>query len=220
MLNVESGQVVHFVPGRVRIKIDALKGHPEVAAGIVRQLSAVPGIHEVQASATTGSVVIRYDQEVFDMEALLGEEKARSIVSVNHSPQEPRASGEKVSLAQSIGLFFRDLNRWVGNLTGGYVDLRALIPLLLLGYAIKRIFVDRAWVRVPAYNLLWYSYSLFMSMNRREMQPAMESASTAEEKAEPTPQRRPATRKPSAPRRTPSGRRTRPTRARDTRSQK
>lgn len=219
MLNAESVRVVHFVPGRVRIKIDALKGHPEATEGIVSQLSSLPDIHDVQASATTGSVLIRYDPAVFDVGELLGEGVARPIVPVNHPSDKPRASDEKVSLAQGIGLFFRDLNRWVGNLTGGYIDLCALIPLLLLGYAIKRIFVDRAWVRVPAYNLLWYSYSLFMSMNRREMQPAMEGASNREEHAESPPQRRPVTRKPSASRRTISGRETRSPEARNTSSQ-
>jgi hypothetical protein len=60
-------QVVHSLPGRLRINIPALRRVPEnwrleedSVAGLVKSL---PGIHSVSLSYITGNLLIQYDQE-------------------------------------------------------------------------------------------------------------------------------------------------------------
>jgi hypothetical protein len=51
---------VHHVPGRLRLKVAALRGNKTGAAELEQQLRAIDGVQEVRTSTTTGSIVIHY----------------------------------------------------------------------------------------------------------------------------------------------------------------
>lgn len=55
--------IVHFVPGRVRFKVDKLKGSPEFAQRVEQELSSIDGIDSVEAKPLTGSVIVSYSKE-------------------------------------------------------------------------------------------------------------------------------------------------------------
>jgi hypothetical protein len=59
-------QIAHQVPGRVRMKIPAGKGNPELLKQISEVFGAIPGIEEVTVNPTTGSVVLHYDADRHD----------------------------------------------------------------------------------------------------------------------------------------------------------
>lgn len=59
-------QIAHQVPGRVRMKIPAGKGNPELLKQIIEVFGAIPGIDEVTVNPTTGSVVLHYDADRHD----------------------------------------------------------------------------------------------------------------------------------------------------------
>ena len=52
---------MHSVPGRLRIKIPAIKGHPEKAETVLALLKDLDGILSIRANTVTGSIVIRYE---------------------------------------------------------------------------------------------------------------------------------------------------------------
>jgi hypothetical protein len=52
---------MHSVPGRLRIKIPAIKGHPEKAETVQALLKDLDGILSIRANTVTGSIVIRYE---------------------------------------------------------------------------------------------------------------------------------------------------------------
>ncbi|MCZ6624897.1 MAG: hypothetical protein O7B35_11810 [Deltaproteobacteria bacterium] len=54
-------QIIHFIPGRVRVKINRIKGNVLLAEETERAFSAVDGIHQTEASPLTGNVLICYD---------------------------------------------------------------------------------------------------------------------------------------------------------------
>lgn len=56
-----SVQVVHFLPGRVRLKVPAAKGNPAYIAQVREMFLLVPGVQSLDANPITGSVLIRYD---------------------------------------------------------------------------------------------------------------------------------------------------------------
>ena len=58
--------VVHSIPGRIRLRAHNLYGKAQHADNIVRKLSAINGLHEAEASPTTGSITMRYDHSALN----------------------------------------------------------------------------------------------------------------------------------------------------------
>ena len=59
---VTSGiQIVHYLPGRVRVKLPMLKGNASLAGEVERTLGALQGVCHVDTSTTTGSVLVLYE---------------------------------------------------------------------------------------------------------------------------------------------------------------
>ena len=54
-------KILHALPGRLRLRFQAVKGRPEFAARVESHLTAVSGIHRVTVNTLTGSVLLRYD---------------------------------------------------------------------------------------------------------------------------------------------------------------
>lgn len=54
--------VVSYLPGRVRLHIDALHGDGQLAQRVENEVGDVPGIAKVATNATTGAVLVRYDR--------------------------------------------------------------------------------------------------------------------------------------------------------------
>ena len=52
---------MHRIPGRLRIKIPEIKGHPDKAGVIQALLRDVDGIESIRANTITGSVVVKYE---------------------------------------------------------------------------------------------------------------------------------------------------------------
>jgi hypothetical protein len=59
-------KIEHQVPGRVRMKIPAGKGNPELLKQISETFAVIPGIEHVTVNPTTGSVVLFYDTDRHD----------------------------------------------------------------------------------------------------------------------------------------------------------
>ncbi len=51
----------HFAPGRVRIRVDLLKGRPKLAQKIQQQLAPVGGIHRLEIDPSDGACLLVYD---------------------------------------------------------------------------------------------------------------------------------------------------------------
>lgn len=59
-------KIEHQVPGRVRMKIPAGKGNPELLKMVSETFAVIPGIEHVTVNPTTGSVVLFYDVDRHD----------------------------------------------------------------------------------------------------------------------------------------------------------
>ena len=58
----DSVKVVHFTPGRVRLKVAAVKNNPAYSGMLKDAFQAVPGISSLEVNSLTGSVLIQYDK--------------------------------------------------------------------------------------------------------------------------------------------------------------
>lgn len=66
MKNEKDVQVLHALPGRVRLKLHRLKNNNSCAAEIQRDLLKVSGITHLEAHPQTGSLLIEYDPNVLE----------------------------------------------------------------------------------------------------------------------------------------------------------
>jgi len=62
---------LHAVDGRIRVKIAGVKGSPERALEIEKQLRWYDGIDHVMANPTTGSVLILYNSECIQQRRIM-----------------------------------------------------------------------------------------------------------------------------------------------------
>jgi hypothetical protein len=83
-------EYVHFVPGRLRLKISQLKHRPRAAEAEV-YCSAIPGVKSATANHVIGSLTINFDEDrlaIVDLWERLG---ARGY-AVGPCPEPPRIS--------------------------------------------------------------------------------------------------------------------------------
>lgn len=69
---VTAAQWVHSTPGRLRVKVAAIKRDPAAAAAAERRLRREPEIVDAVASPVTGSIVIHYDAQRTSPQTILG----------------------------------------------------------------------------------------------------------------------------------------------------
>ena len=62
----------HWVPGRVRVKIPALKHQPDQGEQIQRMLRGLDGVTAVTFNPLTGSLVVLFDQDRIGPEQISG----------------------------------------------------------------------------------------------------------------------------------------------------
>lgn len=57
---------LHHVPGRLRVRLPALKRDAAAAAALRSDLLAIPGVRSALANSWTGSLTIHYDRKRFE----------------------------------------------------------------------------------------------------------------------------------------------------------
>jgi hypothetical protein len=159
-------ELVHHHPGRLRVRAPALRDNPDLAARITSALEGMPGIARVTYTARTGSVLVEYEPGLALPDAIADRiaDTAELI-----SPFDPRAAKPVFRPASALIEGTRELNAVAEELTGGHVDLRALVPAALAGAAAYSFAFGKG-PRLPRWdNLLWWSYSVFHSLHAREI---------------------------------------------------
>jgi hypothetical protein len=163
-----SVEILHAIPGRVRLRVAGLKRDPALAREIEGRFSADPAIQHVEASPVTGSVLIRFDPAAgppVEFVRRLVPEHIAAEWEVATLPTP--APARDVTPARGIADFFRVLNRRVGARTGG-LDLTVLLPLALFALGVRGLLgSERKKLAVPTwYDLLWFAFGTFLMLNR------------------------------------------------------
>lgn len=61
---------IHQVPGRIRIRTEAIKKNPDVAEAVGQTLLGITGIRACRINRYAGSIVIHYDTHVLTAETI------------------------------------------------------------------------------------------------------------------------------------------------------
>jgi hypothetical protein len=164
-------EVVHAIPGRVRLKIPGIKTNPARADDIREWLRTLSGIRQAAVNPNTGSVLILYDQEDQDsVLASVGTAFPDLDVSEWQDRWAPSPDGDpsRPALAEHIVDSSRQLNARVEQGTGG-IDLKLALPLTLAGLGALDLLRRSLTGRKPAvpnwYDLLWFAFASFLMLN-------------------------------------------------------
>ena len=55
--------IIHRLPGRIRLGVEAIKWVPELEAKILKEVTAIPGVKETRLSLVTTNILVHYDPE-------------------------------------------------------------------------------------------------------------------------------------------------------------
>jgi hypothetical protein len=161
-------QLVHELPGRVRLRLPWLRQAPEQARDLADALARLDVSMELELRPWTGSLLCRYDPERLDAERILAAVRRETGVAIVRRPGEHapeldagarRAAGARASrFSSAMRESFRGINRSVMRQTEGHLDLGALFALGFLTLGAVEIASTRRLPAPPWFNLAWWSF--------------------------------------------------------------
>jgi hypothetical protein len=166
--------VAHQISGRVRLKIPAAKGRPDLLRQIVAAAGSANDIKSVECNPVTGSVVVCYAPEAYKNLASLGSILGNSTLRVSIEPARPprgvrsrqarRGQRTEPSVAaKAITSFFTSLDREIREATDNEVDLKVLLPLAVGGLG---LFTLRQKATTPLWlTLLIFAFHSFLTLH-------------------------------------------------------
>ena len=161
-LNLE---VAHQVPGRIRMKIPAGKGNPELLEQIKQTFGIIPGIEQIIVNPTTGSVVLHYDEDRHDQ---FHGDLSQHLPNGHRPPSneideiarkfedEAEFLAEHSQVARAVVDFFKDVDRRVKAASGNIIDLKILLAVGIIGFTVLEVGAGAAtpvWVTLVIFSL-------------------------------------------------------------------
>jgi Heavy metal associated domain 2 len=176
-------KIEHQVPGRVRMKIPAGKGNPELLKQISEVFGVIPGIEEVTVNPTTGSVVLHYDTDRHDEfhgsfrqhcdahHAAHGIDGSRGtdteLDKITHSIEEEAEYLARHShTARAVVDFVKMLDREIKSATNNNIDLKIVFAVTIIGFTVFEVGATAAtpvWV-----TLAIFTVNHFIEMHERQ----------------------------------------------------
>jgi hypothetical protein len=179
-------QVVHFLPGRVRVKLPGLKGNIALAREVQHRLAAIDGIQHVEVSPITGSVLVLYNPGIaasFTLESLNAEAVSSLMILADalglsledidmdelqrwlHATQNGTRPGTPAALESGVGAWFSSVQAGVVQTTSGLGDLRTLIPLTLCFLGFRSLLLTEPLTFPSWYDYLWFAFGTYVALN-------------------------------------------------------
>jgi Heavy metal associated domain 2 len=159
-------QIAHQVPGRVRMKIPAGKGNPELLEQMKQTLVVIPGIEEVIINPDTGSLVLHYDTDKHDefhghLEHHTGGHHRPPPTNeidalANKIQQEAEFLAENSHTARVIVDFFKQVDQQIKTGSHNTVDLKIVLAFGIATFTILEVGANAAtpvWVTLAMFGL-------------------------------------------------------------------
>lgn len=166
-------QIIHVLPGRVRLRCPALREDRDGADRVADALSQTAGVDEVKVRPYTGSILITHDPAM-KLEPLV--EVARRalacdrVVALGEQPPLPREVPELAHIAKTLASAVATLDRDMLRVTEGDLDLGTLVTLGFFSVGAIQAVVDRELPLPPWFNLAWWGYRTFMTAEQDEIE--------------------------------------------------
>jgi hypothetical protein len=173
-------QIAHQVPGRLRIKIPAGKGNPELLKQISETFGVIPGIEQITVNPTTGSIVLHYDADRHD-EFHGTFQHHYGAYSQDHPPRTEiddltcRIEDEAEFLAghsrsaRAVVDFVKKVDRDIKTATNNTIELKIVFAVGIIGFTVLEV---GAMAATP----VWVTLGIFTLNHLIEMHPQQAQA--------------------------------------------
>ena len=174
-------EVLHAIPGRVRLRIARVKEDPSLPDEICRHLSVVDGIEQVEANPVTGSLLIHFDQErLQNLESLaailqtmnavlpdcdLGSLDLDAWLSASESKDAPHTNGSP-GFSWPPAFF-----SWTAAPGADMADPYRWIPWVLAALGIRELLVGKTSAMPCWYDYFWFAFASYHMVNRPHSDP-------------------------------------------------
>ncbi|MBE9007273.1 hypothetical protein IQ259_19925 [Fortiea sp. LEGE XX443] len=158
-------QVVSLTPGRLRLRISHQHQDQAELELIANSLKVFfPQVDQVKLNDQTGSITIYSTAESSSITEILEKLQTRGIIIIDI----PGEKSQPAKLTQTIFNF----NQQVKQITKESVDLRVIIPFILVAIVFKRLLPPLArWKTTTLYLLLWYALESLVKLSDDEKSP-------------------------------------------------
>ncbi len=172
----EALELVHYHPGRLRVRAGIFRADDgrgaEAAARVRDALESLPGITQVGHGFRTGSLLVEYEPGLAEPDAILARIADAAGLERYRAGADPLARRKQPALVAIEAA--RELNTIAYELTGWRADLRSLVPAGLAALAAVSLRYGKD--PLPRWdNLLYWSYNLFVSLHRQELEHTTEA---------------------------------------------
>lgn len=170
-----TADLLHHVPGRVRLRLPFAKGDITTLRRIQQSLASLAGVTQVHSNPTLGTMVVRYDRSLSGIfaGALASYAAEHELFALPCANLENCVSETGRSVETTLGA----LNRAVQQATGNAISMKELLPLGLCAYAV--LFVDKA--AAAAQWITWIQFAFDSYIDLHEKEPIVELGQKVEE---------------------------------------
>lgn len=164
-------EVMHAIPGRTRLRWRRLKGDSGAAREIHRRLSAIDGIHQVEVNPNTGSVIVHHEPEAMEsLEFLLAVAAAFGLglgetEELSELLKGLEQGAELTDLTKDLSKIGEEINARLAKATGGQLDMRTALPLVLALLGIRSLIVSDVLTSPKWYDYLWFAFGSYFILN-------------------------------------------------------
>ncbi|WP_437652537.1 hypothetical protein [Sorangium sp. So ce1182] len=172
--------IIHCIPGRVRLGVGALRRDPARAEEVAELARACPGVVDARASAWAGSLTVEHEpdvplEEVLAELAQIPELSGCGCRALAELSPPPRCAGpvEPPSPDRTARLVVKAadrLNAATQAVPPPQVDLKLLIPGLLVGSGVLQVLMRRAPGAPHWITLVKYGLDAFVVLNHGRIQ--------------------------------------------------
>ena len=174
MSNRHPLSIQHAIPGRMRLGVEPLRGRDAEAERLAEAVRALPGIRGARANASAASLVVEFDPRM-TQDDLLGRlggvaELFRwgihEVECVPPSCSIPAARPGPPRAALAILETASRANSASHALAAGRADLKLIIPGVLAGFGLLRLFTGRGGPTPHWIVFLMYGLDSFAVLNQ------------------------------------------------------
>ena len=141
-------EVVHALPGRLRLRIPSLKGRSRALVEFATSLKRLDGIASVSTNATLGTALVVYDAKKLSASIVVAAATHGFDFETAFRRQQSLVGGELKALHYAV-------NQAVMKRSGGVLDLPALMTVLLVITFIRGI-LGRGGAKFSPLAVIWW----------------------------------------------------------------
>jgi Heavy metal associated domain 2 len=163
--------VHHYVPGRLRLRIPAVKGEAAELRDISSAIARAPGINQVEYNPITGSILIGYSPEHYKTVSALesGLSGSVTLIALNksrHSRADTKHARRRYGrsmAARRVDSLFKQIDDEIRTATENEIDLKFILPF---GVGILGVLALRHSATTPLWlTLMIFAFNAFLGLH-------------------------------------------------------